>query len=137
MKNATPLFDWLAVSIDGFGAKNLTAAKNLFAVGDAAAFIDPFTGSGMLMAFESAEILARTIAENADAPAKIGEIYKNLHRRKFQKRLRVCSLLRRAAFAPNLARFAIAALSASAAAREILARATRQSVSPVARADKS
>ncbi len=126
MKDATQVFDWLAVSVDGFGAKNLNPAPNLFTVGDAAAFIDPFTGSGMLTALESAEILAETIAENSSAPAKIAEIYKRLHGEKFQKRLRVCSLLRRAAFAPNFARLAITALSASARAREILARATRQ-----------
>ena len=59
MENAAPVFDWLAVSVDGFGRKNLNPAKNLLTVGDAAAFIDPFTGSGMLMALESAEILAQ------------------------------------------------------------------------------
>ncbi len=126
MKNATQVFDWLAVSVDGFGAKNLNPAKNLFTVGDAAAFIDPFTGSGMLTAFESAEILAGTIAENSRAPEEIGRIYKHLHGEKFQRRLRVCSVLRRAAFVPNFARVAITALSASARARETIARATRQ-----------
>ncbi len=133
MENAAPVFDWLAVSVDGFGAKNLNPAANLFAVGDAAAFIDPFTGSGMLMALESAEILAQTIAENFTAPEAVAAIYKIRHRRKFQSRLRVCSLVRRAAFAPNFARFAISALSLSRKAREILARSTRQTVSPIER----
>ena len=132
MENATPMFDWLAVSVDGFGLKNLNPAKNLFAVGDAAAFIDPFTGSGMLMAFESAEILAGTIAENSLAPEKIAGIYKILHRRRFQRRLRVCSLLRRAAFVPGFANFAVSALSLSRAARSVLARATRSKISDAA-----
>ncbi len=127
MRDATPVFDWLAVSVEGFGRKNLNPARNLLTCGDAAAFIDPFTGSGMLMAFESAEILARTIAENA--PEAIGENYKILHRRKFQNRLRVCSVLRRAVFVPNLAKFAVSALSLSAKAREVLARSTRQTFS--------
>ena len=58
LKDAEPVFDWLAVSIDGFGRKNLPPTTNLLTIGDASAFIDPFTGSGMLMALESAEILA-------------------------------------------------------------------------------
>lgn len=129
MENAEKTFDWLAVSVDNFGENNLNPAANLFAVGDAAAFIDPFTGSGMLMAFESAEILARTIIENAICPEKIPDIYKHLHKEKFQNRLRVCSIMRRAAFVPNLARLAISALSLSRTARIFLAHSTRQTLS--------
>ena len=129
MCEAKPMFDWLAVSVNGFGRKNLYPAKNLFTVGDAAAFIDPFTGSGMLMALESAEILARSISGNALSSNKIAEDYKILHHQKFQKRMRVCSIMRRAAFVPNFAKIAISALSLSRAAREILARSTRQTFS--------
>ncbi|CAN5145396.1 NAD(P)/FAD-dependent oxidoreductase [soil metagenome] len=129
LQNAKPVFDWLAVSVDGFGRKNLSPAKNLFTVGDAAAFIDPFTGSGMLMALESAEILAESICANMFSPHKIAENYKILHKNKFQKRLRVCSILRRAAFVPNFAKLAISALSLSKTAREILAHSTRQPLS--------
>jgi flavin-dependent dehydrogenase len=124
--NAAPVQDWLAVAVDGFGKKDLNAAPNLFAVGDAGAFIDPFTGSGMLMALESAEILARAIAAEAFFPEKIAEIYEGLHKEKFQKRLRVCSLIRKAAFTPNLAAFAISVLSLSGTALEFLAQSTRQ-----------
>jgi flavin-dependent dehydrogenase len=127
MLDAAPVLDWLAVSVESFGVKNLNPAPNLFTIGDAAAFIDPFTGSGMLMALESAEILARAITENA--PEAIAEDYKTAHRRKFQNRLRVCSILRRAVFVPNLAKFAVSALSLSAGARQILARSTRQNFS--------
>ena len=129
MRHAKPLFDWLAVSVNGFGQKNLNPAKNLFTVGDAAAFIDPFTGSGMLMALESAEILARSISANALFPNKIEQDYEILHRKKFQKRLRVCSILRQAAFIPHFAGIAISALSLSRTACEILARSTRQTFS--------
>ena len=125
MRDAKPVFDWLAVSVDGFGIKDLNPARNLFAVGDAAAFIDPFTGSGMLMALDGAEILARTIVENRLHDAQIAEIYEFNFRRKFQKRLRVCALMRRAAFVPNLAKTLISALSLSRSAREMLARSTR------------
>jgi flavin-dependent dehydrogenase len=129
MKDAAPVEDWLAVSVEGFGQKELNPAKNLFAVGDAGAFIDPFTGSGMLMAFESAEILARVVVENRFAPELIAGNYKILHRRKFQKRMLVCSLLRRAAFVPALTKSAIFALSFSAKLRKLLARSTRQTFS--------
>jgi len=179
MCEAKPMFDWLAVSVSGFGRKNLNPAKNLLTVGDAAAFIDPFTGSGMLMALESAEILARSISVNVplsqkvtpasrwlsgERPAhrvkifesagrtldsqrdagvtiasrfskarkfsqKIAEDYKILHHQKFQKRMRVCSIMRRAAFVPNFAKIAISVLSLSRAAREILARSTRHTLS--------
>jgi menaquinone-9 beta-reductase len=125
LKNASPIYDWLAVTVDGFGLKNLTPAPNLIAIGDAAAFIDPFTGSGMLMALESGKILTKAILETGFSAQKIAGNYKILHARKFQKRLWICSLLRRAAFAPHLARLAISALGFGDFPRKILARATR------------
>jgi flavin-dependent dehydrogenase len=126
MKDAEKTFDWLAVSVDGFGVKNLSPAKNLLTVGDAAAFIDPFTGSGMLMAFESAQILAEVIVEDQSAFEAIAGRYQILHRSRFQKRLRVCSLMRRLSFAPKFAKMAISVLSLSERTSEFLARATRQ-----------
>ena len=44
--------EWLSVSLDSFGRHLPVPATGLIAVGDAAAFIDPFTGSGMLMALK-------------------------------------------------------------------------------------
>lgn len=128
MQNAESVFDWLAVSVDGFGVKDLNPAPNLLAIGDAGAFIDPFTGSGMLMAMESGEILTKAIESNLSAE-KIAGIYKKSHREKFQKRLRICNLMRRAAFAPNLAKYIISALSLGEKPRELLARATRPKLS--------
>ena len=128
LKNAAAVHEWLAVSVDDFGRKNLAPAPGLLAIGDAAAFIDPFTGSGMLMALESAELAARAIAESAADFDRIADNYKTLHGEKFNRRLRVCSLLRRAAFFPNLATTAIRALSFSQSARRILARSTRPEI---------
>jgi hypothetical protein len=52
--------------------------------------------------------------------------YRELYRTRFAARLRVCSWLRRAAFAPELAtEAAIIALGASESVRRVLARATR------------
>ena len=125
MRDAKPVFDWLAVSVDGFGVKNLNPLENLLTVGDAAAFIDPFTGSGMLMALESAEILANSIIENKISFAEIARNYSFMHREKFSRRLFTCDILRRAVFAPKLADWTISVLNLSRRATEILTRATR------------
>jgi flavin-dependent dehydrogenase len=126
LEKAEAVHDWLAVSVDEFGRKNLAPAPRMLAIGDAGAFIDPFTGSGMLMALESAEIAARAIVENFADFEEVSAVYQSLHHQKFSRRLRVCSVLRRAAFVPNLAATAIYALSLSNSARFVLARATRQ-----------
>ncbi len=135
LKNAELVYDWLAVSVDEFGRKDMSPAPCLLTVGDASAFIDPFTGSGMLMALEGAEILAEILAENRFSPGEIAGTYKILHNEKFQKRLRICALVRRAAFVPSLAKLAISALSLSGKAREFLARSTRNSF-PVSESEK-
>ncbi|MGI8467490.1 MAG: NAD(P)/FAD-dependent oxidoreductase [Pyrinomonadaceae bacterium] len=124
LRHAAPVYDWLAVAIDSFGLKGLNPASGVLAIGDAGAFIDPFTGSGMLMALESGEILARAIMESSSAE-QIADVYKNLHAQKFQKRLRICSVMRRAAFVPNLSTFLISALSTGIFPLKSLARATR------------
>jgi flavin-dependent dehydrogenase len=126
MKDSKPVFDWLAVSVEGFGVKKISPAKNLLTVGDAAAFIDPFTGSGMLMALESSGILAQAIVKEDFSFEELSANYEGEYRRKFQKRLRICQMLRRAAFVPNFAATLISVLSLSRTAREILARSTRQ-----------
>jgi flavin-dependent dehydrogenase len=135
LKDAETVYDWLAVSVDEFGRKDLSPAPRLLTVGDASAFIDPFTGSGMLMALEGAEILAKIITEKSFASQQISAEYKILHKQKFQTRLRICSIMRRAAFVPSFAKFAISALSLSAKARELLARSTRKTF-PVSELEK-
>lgn len=127
LKDSAAVTDWLAVTVDEFGLKNLAPAPNLLAVGDAGAFIDPFTGSGMLMALESGEILTRAVTESLQSE-QISDIYQQLHRQKFQRRLRVCAVMRRAAFAPNLASLLISALNFGTLPRKILARATRKPI---------
>lgn len=128
MKDSEPVFDWLAVSVESFGRKNLSSAPNLLSIGDAAAFIDPFTGSGMLMALESGRILAEIITNNVFVFNNILEQYKLAHQSKFQNRLRLCSMIRRAAFMPNLTKMLVSVLSLSKFPRKVLAQATRQTL---------
>jgi len=117
--------DWLAVSINGFGTKSLAPARNLFTVGDAASFIDPFTGSGMVMALESSEVLANVIIANRESPELVSAEYSSAYRQRFARRLRICSALRHSAFMPKLATAVVASLGLSSGARRLLARATR------------
>ena len=126
LQNFTVANEWLAVSINGFGTKDLAPAANLFTIGDAASFIDPFTGSGMVMAMESSDVLANVITLHRRSPEHIGADYPETYRRRFSTRLRVCSMLRRAAFMPRLGTAVVFSLRVSSSARRLLARATRR-----------
>lgn len=123
MSGATPQFDWLAVSVSGFGRFELRPAANLFAVGDSAAFIDPFTGSGMLMAIESSALLADAIGRGA--PDEIAAAYATAYGRRFDRRVRVCRALRSVAFHPRLTSAAISFLGVSRGILKSVAGATR------------
>lgn len=125
LRQAIPEGDWLAVPINSFGKADRPSVENLISIGDAAAFIDPFTGSGMLMALESAELFAECVREYGVSTPSLGEAYARSHARKFRNRLAASALLRRAAFIPLLATAAIAVTRASDRFRERLARATR------------
>jgi flavin-dependent dehydrogenase len=136
LDGARPASAWLSVALEGFGRREPAPARGLLAVGDAASFIDPFTGSGMLMALESGELAAEAIARRlapgdrgagrADAFDELAGDYRARYEERFGARLRLCGWLRRAAFAPRaFAEAAVFALGASAPARRRLARATR------------
>ncbi|MDQ1559259.1 MAG: hypothetical protein QOD32_2319 [Pyrinomonadaceae bacterium] len=124
--------EWLAVALESFGRRELVPCEGLLTVGDAASFIDPFTGSGMLMALESGELAAACVGRALPTLraggmfAPLAEDYRARYRERFAARLRVCSWLRRAAFAPRLATEAgIFVLGASERVRRVVARATR------------
>jgi flavin-dependent dehydrogenase len=130
---ARPVTEWLGVALESFGRHEVVPAKGLLSVGDAASFIDPFTGSGMLMALESGELAARSVARWLDGLGQkplsfdsLGSDYRSLYLKRFNARLRICALLRRAAFVPGLAEAAILACGASTHLRRRLARATRR-----------
>jgi flavin-dependent dehydrogenase len=122
---------WLAVSLDGFGRQEVAPAEGLLAVGDAASFIDPFTGSGMLMALESGELASSAVANYLNAAGESRNLnalrlnYTAAYQTVFDARLKVCSLLRKAAFVPGFAELAIRFFGASNQIRRRLAQATR------------
>jgi len=128
LKDARLSTPWLAVSLEGFGRSSVAPLNGVLAIGDAASFIDPFTGSGMLMALESGQLAADSIAEFFNHGQILDDLrtsYHDRYRRKFSSRLRLSSLLRRAAFVPGFAVSAIALFGASDYARRRLAQATR------------
>jgi flavin-dependent dehydrogenase len=74
----------------------------VISIGDAGAFIDPFTGSGILLALGSAELAAEVIrqafSEGIRDVGAIAKRYDQLHRARFVWRFRACALLRAVAF---------------------------------------
>ncbi len=121
--------DWLAVPIESYGRGSLTPAAGLITIGDAAAFIDPFTGSGILLALESSKIAAKAIASHIGGPntsfGLMAAEYKSNYAAAFNRRLRICSMLRRAAFVPFLAELMINGLAVSETVTRRLAQSTR------------
>jgi len=122
---------WLAVSLEGFGRHKLAPANGLLTIGDAASFIDPFTGSGMLMALESGELVAHVIVDHLDTMKSgqqfsvLAAEYRDAYKQRFDSRLRLCSMMRRAAFFPGLAEFAIRSFRLSDRLRRRVTQGTR------------
>jgi flavin-dependent dehydrogenase len=131
LRHAELASDWLAVSLESFGRHAPAPAPGLLAIGDAASFIDPFTGSGMLMALESGELVSAAIAPqltvmNSDGALQtVGESYSEHYYARFNSRLRLCSMIRRAAFVPGFADLAIRFFGLSKSMRRRMASATR------------
>ena len=130
LSDARTCSPWLSVSLTGFERHSVVPQPGLLSVGDAAAFIDPFTGSGMLMALESGELAADTISRHLPHISTIAREYRAAYSKTFQSRMRVAGLLRRAAFLPGFAGAAIRLAGISSHVRRQLARATRQSAAP-------
>ncbi len=85
------------------------------------------------MALESGELAARSVLrwlalreEKPESFDSLTKEYRALYLKRFNARLRICALLRRAAFVPGLAEAAILACGASTRLRRRLARATRR-----------
>ncbi len=119
--------EWLSASWERFGRQHPNPASGLLAIGDSAAFIDPFTGSGMLMALESGALAAGVIMRHREklTGQALGAEYTSEYIRNFNSRLRISGLLRRAAFKPRLAGLGIAVCGASEHFSNWIARATR------------
>ncbi len=127
LSSAVPEGRWLSSAISHFGPRVFTPIPNVFRIGDSAAFIDPFTGSGMLMAMDSSELLAVAIIANSYETKAIGAAYQKGYNEHFGGRLKISSAIRHVAFRPKFANFFVRALALSKGLRRCLARATRNS----------
>jgi hypothetical protein len=87
----------------------------------------------MLMALESGELAASVIGDRIAAVRRgagileLETLYRAAYKTRFHSRLRICSLMRRAAFVPGLAQLAIRVCGRSDHLRHRLSRATRGS----------
>jgi flavin-dependent dehydrogenase len=116
--------DWISVPIARYGSLDPAPAPGVLAIGDAAAFIDPFTGSGIAMALESSRLVCKAIVEN-DEPERITDDYRRLHAVTFSKRLRFCRNLRFLSGSPRMANAIIRMLGTSEPLNRVFARLTR------------
>jgi flavin-dependent dehydrogenase len=87
--------EWLAVPITKLGVGHPAPAKGLLSVGDAASFIDPFTGSGIALALETSRLAAEAIVENADLE-DIATAYSRKYDATLKRRMRFSSYIRMA-----------------------------------------
>ena len=124
LQNAKPIHDWLAVSVPSMGLNSPPQTEGLFTIGDSAAFVDPFTGSGMLTAMQSSKMLAESIQTIGLDKTALANHYYAAFQIQFAPRLSAAALVRRVAYEPRLASLAVRTLSLSKKLLAILARKT-------------
>lgn len=125
MAAAVAVHDWIGVPVSLYGFGGRITADNLMYVGDAGAFIDPFTGSGILMALESARRAADCLAAADLIIPKALRLYGARSRLEFGPRLLAASILRRAAFSQIWSSAAISLAGRFGNLRRFLAHSTR------------
>lgn len=125
MAAAVAVRDWIGVPVSLYGFGGRITADNLMYVGDAGAFIDPFTGSGILMALESARRAADCLAAADLIIPKALRLYGARSRLEFGPRLLAASILRRAAFSQIWSSAAISLAGRFGHLRRFLAHSTR------------
>ncbi|MGH9752136.1 MAG: NAD(P)/FAD-dependent oxidoreductase, partial [Blastocatellia bacterium] len=92
--------EWVGTGPIAYGRRR--PVPGVISIGDAGAFIDPFTGSGILLALSSAELVAEVIlqafSEGVSDVSAIAKRCDQLHRARFAWRFRACALLRAMTF---------------------------------------
>lgn len=102
LKDAVPDGSWLSTGPVSFGKSARPADEsNEIRVGDAYAFIDPFTGSGILRALDGADLIGNIVNSAFDAgkvsTQNLGIECDRALRAVYSQKLRVSSILRRLA----------------------------------------
>jgi flavin-dependent dehydrogenase len=118
--------EWLSVPLSSYGVVDPVPFPGVLAIGDAAAFIDPFTGSGIALALESSKIACETIIESRGL-SEIEKRYRRMHAANFEWRLRACAAIRILSRSQMLTELIIGVLGSSEIARRLVTRMTRSS----------
>jgi flavin-dependent dehydrogenase len=130
LPNAVTDGEWLGTGPINYGRRR--PLPGMIAVGDAGAFIDPFTGSGILLALTGGELAAKVInqafAEGVREVDAIAKRYDRLYQAQFGWRFRVCALLRAVAFKPATRNALVAALCRHQSLVRLIASSTRQGI---------
>jgi len=120
--------EWLGAGPLIYGRRR--TMPGVLTVGDAAAFIDPFTGSGMLLALASGELAAKVVSGSfATGEREVGVIerrYDTLYRAQFGWRFRVSAMLRSLAFNPTARNALVTLLARHQNLMKLAALGTRQ-----------
>jgi flavin-dependent dehydrogenase len=131
LRDAIIAGEWLGTGPLEFGRKR--TRPGVLTIGDAGAFIDPFTGSGILLALTSgalaADVVHQAIAEGISNAETIIRGYEARHRALFGLRYKVSSMLRNLAFRPAIRDVVVSALSRHQSLMRLVALGTRQRLS--------
>lgn len=124
--------EWLGAGPITYGRRR--SMPGVISIGDAGAFIDPFTGSGILLALNSgelaAEVISQSFAEGVNDVDVIAKNYDQLHRARFGWRFKACALLRAVAFKPAMRNALVTALCRYQSLAKLMALSTRQKIIP-------
>lgn len=119
---------WLGAGPIVFGEQK--RVTGVIAIGDAGAFIDPFTGSGILLALSTGELASSVVNDALGSgnvrPEVVAERYRHLFGEAVGWRFRAAATLRRLAFAPLARKLLVPLLTRHEGLTRMLARSTRQ-----------
>lgn len=128
MKDAVFVDAWLGAGPIVYGHQ--PRVRGVIAIGDAGAFIDPFTGSGILLALSGGELAANLINAAFDGgeveSERIEERFLAHQRATFDWRFRACAMLRRLAYEPSARKLLVPILTRYESLTRLMALSTRQ-----------
>ncbi len=93
-----------------------TLAPGAVLIGDAAEFVDPFTGEGIFIALRSAELAAGVIADERDrGTLRSGRLerFESLRTAEFAEKFRLCWRIQKYLYRPRIANYVIHRLAAN------------------------
>jgi flavin-dependent dehydrogenase len=122
--------EWVGTGPIAYGRRR--PIPGIISIGDAGAFIDPFTGSGILLALNgavvAADVIRKAISEGISDAGAIAKRYDQLHRARFVWRFRACALLRAMAFNSTARNALVYALTRYQSLTKLMALSAKQRI---------